>query len=86
VNAERSAEETADGNYYEMVGRLLQVDKNNIIIKLKCTLRDQTTVNVGSPFFMNCIPGASMIFRSFSVQSTRQRDMAIKRSALYCDS
>jgi hypothetical protein len=41
VNAERSAEETADGNYYDMVGRLLQVDKNKIIIKLKCTLRDQ---------------------------------------------
>jgi hypothetical protein len=41
VYAKRSAEETADGNYYDMVLRLLQVDKNKIIIKLKCTLRDK---------------------------------------------
>jgi hypothetical protein len=29
-----------------MVGRLLQVDKNKIIIKLKCTLRDQCELPV----------------------------------------
>jgi hypothetical protein len=35
VNVERSAEETADGNYYDMNEKKLQEDKYKIIIKRK---------------------------------------------------
>jgi hypothetical protein len=42
VNAERSAEETADGNYYDMVGEKLQEDKNKIIINFIAKLKVKT--------------------------------------------